>query len=68
MLVYLRESRDERMLVQVSRAEHAPVSLDTSTLDGELGERRFGDGDATRSADTVELPATGAAVHVWEID
>ena len=27
VLVYLRESRDERLLVQVSRADHAPVAV-----------------------------------------
>ena len=50
VLVYLRESRDERVLVQVGRADHEPVAIDAAALDGVVGERRFGDGDvvATR--------------------
>ena len=68
VLVFLRESRDERVLVQVSRAEHRPVALDVATLDGEVGETLFGSGEVRRTADTVILPATGAGVHVWELE
>ena len=68
VLVFLRESRDERVLVQVSRAEHRPVALDVATLDGGLGETLFGSGEVRRTADTVILPATGAGVHVWELE
>jgi alpha-glucosidase len=67
VLVYLRESRDERVLVQVSRGDHAPVMLDASALDGELGQRLFGPDDISRGGRTVELPTGGPAVHVWEI-
>jgi hypothetical protein len=56
------------VLVQVSRAEHAPVTIDLAALDGELGEQQFGSGDPVRHADTLELPATGAGAHVWELN
>jgi alpha-glucosidase len=67
VLVYLREARDERVLVQISRADHAPVALGATTLDGEVGARLFGVDDVTRVGGTVELPAGGPAVHVWEV-
>ncbi len=68
VLVFMRESQDERALVQVSRSEHQPVALDAAALDGELGEALFGTGEARRTSDTVILPATGAGVHVWELE
>jgi alpha-glucosidase len=68
VLVYLRETREHRLLVQISRADHAPVSIDLAALDGELGEQQFGSGDTTRTAGTLELPATGAGAHVWELN
>jgi hypothetical protein len=67
VLVYLREARDERVLVQVSRADHAPVVLDAIALDGEVGQCVFGPGDVSRGDHVVELPTGGPAVHVWEI-
>jgi alpha-glucosidase len=68
VLVFLRESCDQRMLVQVARAEHAPVVIPAAALDGTPGDRRFGRGDASRRADLVELPATGAGTHMWELE
>jgi alpha-glucosidase len=68
VLVFLRESCDQRMLVQVARAEHAPVVIPAAALDGTPGERRFGRGDASRRADLVELPAAGAGTHIWELE
>lgn len=67
VLVYLREARDERVLVQVSRADHPPVSIDATALDGHVGDRQFGDGDAVDAGGRIELPACGAGVHVWEL-
>jgi alpha-glucosidase len=67
VLVYLRESTDERLLVQVSRADHSPIVLAHGVLDGELGGRRYGPADATRDGDAVVLPTVGPAAHVWEI-
>jgi hypothetical protein len=68
VLVYLRESIDERVLVQVSRAPHDAVVLDQSAIAGALGARRFGSGDAVQRGDTVELPAGAAGVHIWELE
>ena len=68
VLVYLRESHDERVLVQVGRADHEPVTIDAAALDGVVGERRFGDGDAVVSRNAVVLPAAGTAVHVWDLN
>jgi alpha-glucosidase len=67
VLVYLRESTDERLLVQVSRADHRPVVLAGAMLDGELGERRYGPADATVDDGAVVLPTAGPAAYVWEI-
>ena len=60
VLVYLRESRDERLLVQVGRADHDPVTIDAAALDGVVGDRRFGDGDAVASATTRRPPGRRA--------
>ena len=66
VLVFLREARDERMLVQVARAEHAPVVL--GGLGGDVGDPCLGGAAAARRPDgTVELPAGGAGVHIWEL-
>jgi hypothetical protein len=65
--VYLRESRDERLLVQVGRADHEPVTVDGAALDGVVGDRRFGDGDVAVRGGSVVLPSAGPAVHVWEL-
>jgi alpha-glucosidase len=67
VLVYLRESRDERLLVQVARSDHEPIHIDAGALDGVVGERRFGPGDAERRGEAVVLPADGAGVHIWEL-
>ena len=67
VLVYLRESPDERLLVQVSRGDHAPVRLPAAAFDGAVGASRFGGVDVTRDHDDVVLAATGAGIHVWEL-
>ena len=67
VLVYLRESTDERLLVQVSRADHRPVVVDRAMVDGQLGDRRYGPGEASCDADAIVLPAVGPAAHVWEL-
>jgi alpha-glucosidase len=67
VLVYLRESRDERLLVHVARSDHEPIQIDAAALDGVVGERRFGPGDAERRGEAVVLPAAGAGVHIWEL-
>ena len=66
VLVFLRESRDERVLVQVARGDHAPVVL--HLLDGHVDAPLFGDVEAARGdGGAVELPAGGTGVRVWEV-
>ena len=66
-LVYLRESRDQRLLVHVSRgADGAPVTVPGAALDGGLGETLAGGAPEHRDGALV-LPAGGAGVHVWEL-
>ncbi len=67
VLVYLREARDERVLVQVARAQHAPVGIDMASLDAALAVRRFGTEDAVEQAGRIVLSAAGPSVHVWEL-
>jgi alpha-glucosidase len=66
-LVFLRESRHERLLVQVSRADHDPVRLPAAHLDGDVVGCRLGDDVKVAGSDVV-LPAAGAGVQVWELD
>jgi alpha-glucosidase len=67
VLVYLRESRDQRVLVQISRDAHEEVVIDHAMLDGEVGDRWFGTGDVRTQDGYVVLPAHGPAVHIWEV-
>lgn len=67
VLVYLREARSKRVLVQVARAEHAPVSIDVAQLDAAIGERRFGADDVVERSGQAVLPGSGPSVHVWDL-
>ena len=68
VLVFLRESLDERLLVQVSRAPHRPVAIDAVALDGDVGAAMAGGVDVDRRGTSNVLPADGPAVHVWELE
>jgi alpha-glucosidase len=68
VIVFLRESRDQRMLVQVARAAHEPLAVPGVALGGDVGARRFGDGDIARRGSELVLPADGPGVHVWELE
>ena len=68
VLVYLREARDERVLVQVVRDDHPPVAIDASALDGSVGQRRFGDDDVVTADGSIVLPGDGPAVRIWELE
>ena len=57
-IVYLRETRDERLLCLASRASHDPISVPFTEL-----ETLYGD-DARDGV----LPADGPAFHVWRIN
>jgi alpha-glucosidase len=66
VLVFLREACDERVLVQVARADHPPVVL--AGLGGDVGAPRLGGVAVGRRSDgAVELPAGGAGVRIWEL-
>jgi alpha-glucosidase len=68
VLVFLRESREERVLVQVSRAGHPPLMLAPSVLAGARAELLYGQGDLVVQGDAVFLPDDGPAVHLWRLD
>jgi alpha-glucosidase len=68
VMVYLRETPDERILVQAARAPHEPVRL--SAVDLGLtgsGEHLLGGADLTASGGIVSLPADGPAFLAWRL-
>jgi alpha-glucosidase len=65
VMVFLREARDERVLVMVARDEHAAVPV--RDLDGDVGEALLGGGDVIARDKAIELPPGGAGVHVWAV-
>jgi alpha-glucosidase len=66
VLVYLRESAEERILVQASRRGHEPVRVPASLMGGG-GEELLGGPALTAIGDAVELPGDGPAFHVWSL-
>lgn len=68
VLVLLRESLDERVLVQVSRADHDPVQLPAGPLlHGGSAHLLYGDGDMSVVAGSCTLPPGGPAVRLWRL-
>jgi alpha-glucosidase len=66
VLVYLRESAEERVLVQASRRGHGPVRV-PEPLVPNGGEHLLG-GPALRVAGgAAELPGDGPAFHAWNL-
>ena len=57
-IVYLRETRSERLLCLAARAPHEPISVPFTNL-----ETLYGD-----DVDRGVLPSHGPAFHVWRID
>lgn len=68
VLVYLRETRDERLLVAVARAGHPSVTLAAASLGATRGEHLLGGPDLTAADGALTLPGDGPAVHVWSLD
>jgi len=66
VVVYLRESADERILCAASRAVHAPVQIDAVDLDCERMGTLIGS-DAAVVDGRVVLPADGPAFHMWRL-
>jgi alpha-glucosidase len=61
VIVYLRETADERLLCLASRAPHDPIRLPFRSL-----ETLYGDDPESAGADAV-LPADGPSFHVWRL-
>jgi alpha-glucosidase len=57
VIVYLRETRDERLLCLASRAQHEPIRLPFRSLETLYGA----------DAEDGVLPADGPSFHVWRI-
>jgi alpha-glucosidase len=57
-IVFLRETRAERLLVLASRAAHDPIATPFTALETLYGQ------DATNGV----LPADGPGVHIWRIN
>ena len=67
-VVYLRESPADTVLVQVSRAAHAPVTFTTVELGLGTATTLYGHHQLTAVDDSVTLPSDGPAVHVWRLE
>ncbi|WP_433652891.1 hypothetical protein ACQP2C_11985 [Micromonospora zamorensis] len=69
-LGYLRESATERLLVQASRASHAPVWLPAAVLAvGGDAEVVYESDKLDRQPDgSVLLPGEGPALRIWRLD
>jgi alpha-glucosidase len=65
-IVYLREAPGEVVLCLASRAEHEPVRIPLSELDGRELETLIGEDAQVEGADAV-LPAGGPAFHIWRV-
>jgi alpha-glucosidase len=66
-VVYLRESCDDTVLVQVSRANHTPATFTTEELGLGTATTLHGQHQLTAVDGIVTLPADGPAVHVWRL-
>jgi alpha-glucosidase len=67
VVVYLRETADDRLLCCASRAVHAAVQLPSAVLQCERISTVLGE-SMTLLGDRVVLPSGGPAFHVWRLD
>ena len=67
VVVYLRETKDDRILCLAARAVHAPVQIATEDLGCERMSTLLG-ADPTVLDGKVVLPASGPAFHAWRLD
>ncbi|NNE96328.1 MAG: glycoside hydrolase family 13 protein [Acidimicrobiales bacterium] len=65
-LVWLRESRRERVLVRAARASGDAVSIDSELLGSDRLVPLYGDAEI-RGAE-LELPRTGPRFDIWKLD
>jgi alpha-glucosidase len=68
VLVFLRESVDERVLVQVSRAAHTPVSLPAGAVGGRRLEPLVGGDGVDQVGGMLPLPGDGPVARYWRIE
>ncbi|MGA1245429.1 MAG: alpha-amylase family glycosyl hydrolase [Ilumatobacteraceae bacterium] len=67
VVVYLRETADDRLLCCASRAVHAAVQLPSAVLQCERISTVLGE-SMTLLGDRVVLPSGGPAFHAWRLD
>jgi alpha-glucosidase len=66
VLVYLRETADERLLCLAARDRHAPVRIPLAALEANELESLYG-ADAEAEGGDAVLPADGPSFHVWRL-
>jgi alpha-glucosidase len=67
VIVYLRETRSERLLCLASRAEHAPVRLPLAALGCQGLDTLYGDDAEVDGGDAI-FPAAGPSFHLWRLN
>jgi alpha-glucosidase len=67
-VVYLRESLDDTVLVQVTRAAHEPVVFTSHELGLGSAHTLYGHHHLTVDDGNVTLPTDGPAVHIWRLE
>jgi alpha-glucosidase len=69
VMVFLRETHQERVLVHISRADHEVVHLDREPLAASGGSTLYGAADLQAGGtSTFALPNHGPAVHLWRLE
>lgn len=69
VLCYLRETRDERLLVCISRAAHPPFALSTDTLGASEAAHLLDGPDVRSASEWLTVPAAdGPGVRIWQLD
>jgi alpha-glucosidase len=68
VIAFVRETPDERVLVQAARGPHPPLSIGRGDLGAAASaERLYGDTDLVVDQATVTLPGDGPALGVWRL-
>ena len=67
-LTFLRETRDERVLVRAARASTPPIALDADLLSARRLVGILNSDNLTEHDGVVTLPGDGPALSVWTID
>jgi alpha-glucosidase len=69
VLLFLRETAEERILVQASRASHQAVAIDAAALRLDAPARPLIGDDGLRARDgRVTFPSEGPAFRAWSLD